>query len=64
MTVFDCLTHSLLNRLQFLFNILQMFTGLAKDRFERLNKTPSASQWMHGKTFLVLILVLISDVAW
>ncbi|GAQ90106.1 E3 ubiquitin protein ligase [Klebsormidium nitens] len=47
-----------------LLGYLKMFTGLAKDRFERLHKTPAASQWMHGKTLMVLILVLVSDAAW
>lgn len=43
---------------------LKMFQGLAKDRLERLNASPSATPWAHLRVFSVLVLVLFSDLFW
>eukprot|EP01018_Ginkgo_biloba_P037385 Gb_13512 [translate_table: standard] len=43
---------------------LKMFQGLARDRLERLNASPSATPWTHLRVFSVLVLVLFSDLFW
>ncbi|CAM6095061.1 unnamed protein product [Calypogeia fissa] len=43
---------------------LKMFQGLARDRLERLNASPTASMLAHVRVFAVLILVLLSDLFW
>ncbi|KAJ7521574.1 hypothetical protein O6H91_19G060500 [Diphasiastrum complanatum] len=43
---------------------LKMFQGLAKDRLEHLNASPTATLFTHGRVFAVLMLVLLSDFFW
>uniref|UniRef100_A0A0C9RQW2 TSA: Wollemia nobilis Ref_Wollemi_Transcript_22094_2583 transcribed RNA sequence n=1 Tax=Wollemia nobilis TaxID=56998 RepID=A0A0C9RQW2_9CONI len=43
---------------------LKMFQGLAKDRLERLNASPSATPWAHLRVFSVLVFVLFFDLLW
>ncbi|KAJ7534009.1 hypothetical protein O6H91_13G075600 [Diphasiastrum complanatum] len=43
---------------------LKMFQGLARDRLERLNASPTATLFTHGRVFSVLMLVLLSDIFW
>jgi hypothetical protein len=41
---------------------LKVFTGLARDRFESLLSSPSASLRAHGWTFSLLVLLLLKTV--
>ena len=41
-----------------------MFSGLGKDRFERLCASPAASPLAHFRTVTALLLVLVGDVVW
>lgn len=43
---------------------LKVFQGLAKDRLERLNASPAATLYAHGRVFAVLVLVLMSSLFW
>ncbi|KAL2624061.1 hypothetical protein R1flu_008306 [Riccia fluitans] len=43
---------------------LKMFQGLARDRLERLNASPTATVLSHVRVFAVLVLVLLSDMFW
>ncbi|BBN10487.1 E3 ubiquitin-protein ligase AMFR [Marchantia polymorpha subsp. ruderalis] len=43
---------------------LKMFQGLARDRLERLNASPTATMLAHVRVFAVLVLVLLSDLFW
>ncbi|XXG43098.1 hypothetical protein AAC387_Pa01g3211 [Persea americana] len=43
---------------------LKMFQSLARDRLERLNASPSATQWTYFGFFHVLLLVLSIDLLW
>ncbi|KAL3699715.1 hypothetical protein R1sor_017737 [Riccia sorocarpa] len=46
------------------FGFLKMFQGLARDRLERLNASPTATVLSHARVFAVLVLVLLSDMFW
>ncbi|XP_024518489.1 E3 ubiquitin protein ligase RIN2 isoform X1 [Selaginella moellendorffii] len=43
---------------------LKMFQGLARDRLDRLNASPTATVYAHLRVFSVLVLVLLSDLFW
>ncbi|MCO5576559.1 hypothetical protein L7F22_030371 [Adiantum nelumboides] len=43
---------------------LKVFQGLAKDRLERLNASPTATMFAHGRVFAVLVLVLMFSLFW
>ncbi|XP_068634283.1 E3 ubiquitin protein ligase RIN2-like [Aristolochia californica] len=43
---------------------LKMFQGLARERLERLNASPSATSWAYFRVFSVLLLVLSVDLLW
>lgn len=41
-----------------------MFLGLARDRLERLNASPSATVFSHLRIYAVLLFVLLFDLLW
>jgi hypothetical protein len=41
-----------------------MFQGLARDRLERLNASPSATILSHLRVYTVLLFVLLFDLLW
>jgi len=43
---------------------LKMFQGLARDRLERLNASPSATMFSHLRVYAVLLFVLLFDLLW
>ncbi|KAG0589656.1 hypothetical protein KC19_1G037100 [Ceratodon purpureus] len=43
---------------------LKMFQGLARDRLERLNASPSATMLSHIRVYTVLLFVLLFDLLW
>ncbi|XP_024371352.1 E3 ubiquitin protein ligase RIN2 [Physcomitrium patens] len=43
---------------------LKMFLGLARDRLERLNASPSATVFSHLRIYAVLLFVLLFDLLW
>lgn len=43
---------------------LKMFQGLARDRLDRLNASPTATVLSHLRVFSVLLLVFLSDLFW
>ncbi|XP_031502917.1 E3 ubiquitin protein ligase RIN2-like isoform X2 [Nymphaea colorata] len=43
---------------------LKLFEGLAKERLERLNASPSTTPWIYSRVYLVLLSVLFSDILW
>ncbi|KAH7388000.1 hypothetical protein KP509_16G052700 [Ceratopteris richardii] len=43
---------------------LKVFQGLACDRLARLNASPAATLFTHGRVFAVLVLVLLSSLFW
>jgi autocrine motility factor receptor len=43
---------------------LKMFQGLARDRLERLNASPTATMFSHIRVFAVLLFVLLFDLLW
>ncbi|KAG9452357.1 hypothetical protein H6P81_005261 [Aristolochia fimbriata] len=43
---------------------LKIFQGLARERLERLNASPSATPWAYFRVFAVLLLVLSVDLLW
>lgn len=43
---------------------MQMFQGLARDRLERLNASPTATMFSHIRVFAVLLFVLLFDLLW
>lgn len=43
---------------------LKMFQALSRDRLERLNASPTATQWTYFRVYSVLLLVLSVDLFW
>ena len=43
---------------------LKMFVGLARDRFDSLVSSPTATLAAHARTLALLLLLFVNDVAW
>ena len=43
---------------------LKMFVGLARDRFDSLVSSPTATPAAHARTLALLLLLFVNDVAW